>query len=140
VSLAFVGLVGRILLTPLQGFGAGTPLGWVNSVLGLLPGAARGIAIAALFVIGAATLPAELGIADSLRQSRLATPIARAGRDALGAGLRWIGIDPADSWILRTPGELAFVRRREPGVTRSPSRGRGQATHRDADCGARSIV
>lgn len=94
VSLAVIGLAARVLLAPLGALGAGTPLGWANSVLGLLPGAARGLAAAALMVLLVQALPPELGLSDPLADSRLATPIADTGREALDAGLAWAGIDP----------------------------------------------
>ncbi len=94
VSFAIIGLVVRILLSPLGGFGAGTPLGWVNSVLGLLPGAVRGLAIAALLVLIVSAFPPELGLREPLADSRLAAPIAQTGREALDSGLAWAGIDP----------------------------------------------
>nr|MBA2597656.1 CvpA family protein [Chloroflexia bacterium] len=66
VSLAVIGFVARILLAPLGGFGAGAPLGWLNSILGLWPGAVRGLAIAALLVMAITALPPELGLRDEL--------------------------------------------------------------------------
>jgi uncharacterized membrane protein required for colicin V production len=93
VSLAVIGLAARVLLAPLGALGAGTPLGWANSVLGLLPGALRGLAIAALLVMLVSALPPELELRDSLRGSRLAQPIADTGRIALDSGLDWAGID-----------------------------------------------
>ncbi len=93
VSLAVIGLVARILVAPLGTLTAATPLGWANSVLGLLPGAIRGLGIAALLVLLLSALSAELGMRGPLVASRLADPIARTGQQALDAGLRWAGID-----------------------------------------------
>lgn len=95
VAYAAIGLAVRVLLAPLASFGAGTPLGWVNGILGLLPGALRGLAIASLVVIVMASLPTEFGFRPQIDTSQLAVPIAQAGMDALNAGLRWAGIDPA---------------------------------------------
>ena len=94
VSLAAIGLAARILLAPLGTLNPNTPLGWVNGVLGLLPGALRGLAVAALVVIIVSALPAEFGLRERLAESRLATPIAETGREALDSGLTWAGIDP----------------------------------------------
>jgi uncharacterized protein YkwD/uncharacterized membrane protein required for colicin V production len=94
VSLAVIGLVARVLLAPLGALGATTPLGWVNGVLGLLPGAVRGLAIAALLVLVLAAIPAEFGLRQPLAESRLAAAVAETGRRALDAGLSWAGIDP----------------------------------------------
>jgi len=93
LSLAVIGLAARVLLAPLRALAAGTPLGWANGVLGLLPGALRGLAIAALLVLLVSALPPELELQDSLQDSRLAQPIADTGLDALDTGLAWAGID-----------------------------------------------
>jgi membrane protein required for colicin V production len=93
ISLAVIGLAARVLLAPLSALGAGTPLGWANGVLGLLPGALRGLAIAALLILLVSALPSELELRDSLRDSRLAQPIADTGLDALDSGLAWAGVD-----------------------------------------------
>jgi uncharacterized membrane protein required for colicin V production len=93
VSLAVIGFVARILVAPLGALSASTPLGWANSVLGLLPGAIRGLGISALLVLLLSAFPMELGVNGILAASRLADPIARAGQEALEAGLRWAGVD-----------------------------------------------
>jgi uncharacterized protein YkwD/uncharacterized membrane protein required for colicin V production len=93
VSLAVIGFVARILVAPLGALSSATPLGWANGVLGLLPGAVRGLAFAALIVLLLSAFPAEFGLRGALASSRLADPIARAGRQALDAGLAWAGID-----------------------------------------------
>lgn len=93
VSLAVIGFVARILIAPVGAVTAGTPLGWANSVLGLLPGAVRGLAFAALVVLLLSAFPSEFGLRAQLASSRLAEPIAKAGRQALDAGLEWAGID-----------------------------------------------
>jgi uncharacterized protein YkwD/uncharacterized membrane protein required for colicin V production len=103
VSLAVIGLAARVLLAPLGALGANTPLGWVNGVLGLLPGAVRGLAIAALVVLVALVLPPELGLRERLAESRLARPIAETGRKALDAGLVWAGVDTRSLGILSQP-------------------------------------
>ena len=93
ISLAVIGLVARILVAPLGALTSATPLGWANTVLGLLPGALRGLGIAALLVLLFSAVPAEFGLGGQLNASRLAEPIARTGRQALDAGLAWAGID-----------------------------------------------
>ena len=101
VSLAVIGLAARVLLAPLGALGASTPFGWVNGVLGLLPGAIRGLAVAALVVLAVSALPPVLGLREPLAESRLAAPIAKTGREALDAGLVWAGIDPLSLGIPR---------------------------------------
>ena len=100
IGFAVIGLAGRILLAPLARLGAGTPLGWANGVLGLLPGAVRGTIVAALLVMFLFAIPPELGLGAPLAESRLASPVARAGRDALNTGLSWAGIDVSEIGIL----------------------------------------
>jgi uncharacterized membrane protein required for colicin V production len=100
VSLAVIGLAARVLLAPLGALSASTPLGWVNGVLGLLPGAVRGLAIAALVVLVVSALPPELGLREPLAQSRLAAPIAQTGLESLDTGLAWAGVDPGSLGIL----------------------------------------
>ena len=93
VSLAVIGFAARELLAPLGALAAGTPLGWANSVLGLLPGALRGLAVAALLVLLVSAIPPELAQRVSLRESMLARPILNSGLDVLDTGLAWAGID-----------------------------------------------
>ena len=93
ISLAVIGFAARMLLAPLGAMGAGSPLSWANGVLGFLPGAIRGLAVAALLVMFLNALPPELGLGDPLREARLAQPIADTGARALGTGLGWAGID-----------------------------------------------
>ena len=123
VSLAVIGLAARVLLAPLGALGASTPLGWVNGVLGLLPGAIRGLAIAALVVLVALALPPELGLRERLAESRLARPIAETGRKALDDGLVWAGVDTRSLGIFSQlpaagSAELPFsgVTALEPGI------------------------
>ena len=117
VSLAVIGLAARVLLAPLGALSATTPLGWVNSVLGLLPGAIRGLAIAALVVLIVSALPRELGLRERLAESRLAAPIAETGRKALVAGLVWAGVDTRSLEILSRPPVVGSVARPVPGIT-----------------------
>ena len=100
VAFAVIGLAGRVLLAPLAMLGAGTPLGWVNGVLGILPGAVRGTIVAALLVIFLYAMPPELGLGTALADSRLAAPMARAGRDGFSKGMSWAGIDATDLGLL----------------------------------------
>lgn len=92
-SLAIIGLAGRILLAPLGALASGTPLGWANGVLGLLPGAVRGVLSAAVLLIVLSAVPPEFGVRRALAGSELAGPIGNVGRDALVSGLGWAGVD-----------------------------------------------
>jgi membrane protein required for colicin V production len=94
IAYAAVGLAVRIILSPLRTFGTGTPLAWVNSVLGLLPGVFRGLAMSALLIIALSAMPVEIGLRQQVNTSQLAEPLAISGREALNAGLEWAGVDP----------------------------------------------
>lgn len=108
VSLAAIGLAARILLSPLRAFGGDTPLGWVNGVLGLLPGAVRGLAVAALVVMSLQALPPQVGVHPAIAASRLARPLMETGREALDAGLAWAGIDPRAFGVFFRPAPPAI--------------------------------
>jgi membrane protein required for colicin V production len=103
VTYAILGLAVRVLLAPLGAFGAGTPLGWVNGILGLIPGAVRGLALAAFLVIVLAALPPELGLGRYFTSSQLAAPLAASGREALDAGMSWAGVDPTSLGLPPAP-------------------------------------
>jgi uncharacterized membrane protein required for colicin V production len=103
VSYAVIGLAVRILLSPLSRLGTGTPLGWANSVLGLLPGLVRGIAMAAIVMTVLSAVPFESETTRMLQGSRLTRPLTGAGQQALDAGLRWSGLDPAALGLRLSP-------------------------------------
>jgi uncharacterized membrane protein required for colicin V production len=100
VSFALIGFAARLLLAPLRVLGADTPLGWVNGILGLLPGAVRGLAMATFLLLFLAALPAQAGVHNALATSRLARPILTTGQQALHDGLAWAGIDPRSLGVL----------------------------------------
>lgn len=93
LTLTVTGIAARILLAPLRGVGAGSLLGWLNSLLGMALGAIRGIALVFLALLAIQALPSELGYRPALAASRLAAPILTTGQIALATGLAWAGID-----------------------------------------------
>jgi hypothetical protein len=93
---ALLGLAARVVLTPVLSFGNGSALAWVNSILGLIPGALRGAMFASLVVIVLSTLPSELGVRQEFSSSRIAGPLATAGREALSAAIQWSGVRPEE--------------------------------------------
>jgi uncharacterized membrane protein required for colicin V production len=93
---ALLGLAARIVLTPILSFGRGSALAWVNSILGLIPGAIRGAMLASLVVIVFSTLPRELGVRQEASSSQIAGPLAAAGREALSAAIQWSGVQPEE--------------------------------------------
>lgn len=100
VSFALIGFAARLLLSPLRVLGADTAVGWVNGILGLLPGAVRGLAMATLLLFVLSALPAETGMHVNLAGSRLARPLLTTGQQVLHDGLTWAGIDPRSLGVL----------------------------------------
>lgn len=93
-SYAVIGLAVRILVAPLGILQSGT-LGWFNSVLGLIPGALRGTALAALVAYALLALPPELGMTQLTFESSFARPLAFTGSELARAGLQFANVDPA---------------------------------------------
>ncbi|MBL8126014.1 MAG: CvpA family protein [Chloroflexia bacterium] len=93
-SYAVIGLAVRILVAPLGMLQTGT-LGWFNSVLGLIPGALRGTAIAALVAYVLVALPPELGMSQLAFESSFARPLATTGAELARTGLSLANVDPA---------------------------------------------
>jgi uncharacterized membrane protein required for colicin V production len=93
LTLLVTGVAARILLAPLRGLGAGSVLGWLNSLLGMAAGAVRGVAFVFLALLVIQALPVELGYRPALAESRLVAPIVETGSLVLDSGLAWAGID-----------------------------------------------
>jgi membrane protein required for colicin V production len=93
-SYAVIGLAVRVLVSPLGMLQTGV-LGWFNSVLGLIPGALRGTAIAALVAYVLLALPPELGLSQPTFDSTFARPLAATGAELARTGLSLANVDPA---------------------------------------------
>lgn len=91
---AIIGLAVRILVSPLRFLQAGT-LGWFNSILGLIPGALRGTALAALVAYALLALPPEFGFTQLTFESTFARPLAATGEQLARSGLDLANVDPA---------------------------------------------
>lgn len=96
ISYALLGLAARIVLVPFLSFDNGSALAWVNSILGLIPGAIRGAILASLVVIVISALPRELGGRLELANSYIAEPLSITGKEALQAALQWSGVRSED--------------------------------------------
>lgn len=92
-SYAVIGLAVRILISPLGALQSGT-LGWFNSVLGLIPGALRGTALAALVAFAIVALPPEFGASQLAFESSFARPLAATGAELARSGLELANVDP----------------------------------------------
>lgn len=108
-SYAVIGLAVRILVSPLGMLQSGT-LGWFNSVLGLIPGALRGTAIAALVAYVLIALPPELGMSQLAYESTFARPLAATGSGLAQTGLSLANVDPVSLGFSRD----AFVQAPSP--------------------------
>ncbi len=93
-SYAVIGLAVRVLVSPLGALQSGT-LGWFNSILGLIPGALRGTALAALVAFALLALPPEFATTRLTFESAFARPLAATGAELARTGLQLANIDPA---------------------------------------------
>jgi uncharacterized membrane protein required for colicin V production len=100
-SYAVIGLAVRVLVSPLGMLQTGT-LGWFNSVLGLIPGALRGTATAALVAYVLLVLPPEMGFSQPTFESAFARPLAATGAELARTGLSLANVDPAGLGFSRT--------------------------------------
>lgn len=102
VSYAVIGLAVRVLLSPLVMLQTGT-LGWFNGILGLIPGALRGTALAALIAYAVIALPPGFGLSQLAIESSFARPLATTGEELVRAGLDLANVDPAALGFTRNP-------------------------------------
>jgi uncharacterized protein YkwD/uncharacterized membrane protein required for colicin V production len=87
---AVVSLLTGVLFRPLSRLPWPWPVRWSDGVLGLIPGAVKGLAIAAVVVLPLAFLQRPVVLSDEVRSSRLADPLIDTGLDVLyGAVDRW---------------------------------------------------
>ncbi|MEZ4563036.1 MAG: CvpA family protein [Thermomicrobiales bacterium] len=100
VFYSVIGFAVRVLVSPLNLLQNGT-IGWFNSVLGLIPGALRGTALASLVAFALLALPPEFGMSQLAFESSFARPLAVTGEKLALTGL---GLANAD------PGGLGFSR------------------------------
>ncbi len=102
-------LVG-LLLRPLSRLPWPPPLRWADNLLGTIPGAIKGILLAAIVLVPLAFFQGALGLAAQFSGARLATPILHAGLEGLYAGLDRFGIDLADfAPIVTTSSETGTI-------------------------------
>ncbi len=92
-SYAVIGLAVRVLISPLGTLQTGV-LGWFNSILGLIPGALRGAALAALVAFALLALPPEFGLSQLTFESTFTRPLAATGAELARTGLGLANVDP----------------------------------------------
>lgn len=76
------------------------PLRWGDGLLGVIPGAIKGLAIAAIVVLPLAFLQRPLVLSEQIRASRLADPLVGLGLDALYGAVDRYDIDLADFAVI----------------------------------------
>ncbi len=104
-----VSLVTRALFRPLCRWRSPWPLRWSNGVLGLIPGAVKGLTIAAVFVLPLAFLQRPLVLSNEVRDSRLADPLIVGGLDVLYEAVDRYDVDLGDFAVITSrPSEGAI--------------------------------
>ena len=73
---------------------------WIDSILGVVPGAIKGLALAAVIVLPLAFLPRPAIISDEVRASRIADPLVGLGLDVLYTAVNEYGINLADFAVI----------------------------------------
>lgn len=112
-ALFLVSLITRALFHPLLRWRSPWPLRWSNGVLGLIPGALKGLALAAVVVLPLAFLQRPLVLSNEVRDSRLASPLIAGGLDVLYEATDRYDIDLGDFAVITSrpaegPVELPF--------------------------------
>ena len=93
-------LLTGLLFRPLKRLPWPWLLRWADGLLGLVPGAIKGLAIAAVIVLPLAFLQQPLLLSDHIRSSRLADPLVDLGLDALYEAVDRYQIDLADFAVI----------------------------------------
>ena len=93
---AVFSLATALLFRPLRRLVLPGPVRWADGVLGLIPGAVKGLALAAVLVIPLAFLQRPALLGELIRASRLADPLVAVGLDLLYGGIDRYDVDLAD--------------------------------------------
>ena len=100
VALTLASVITGFIFQPLSRFPWPFFLRWGDSILGLLPGALKGLALGAVIVLPLAFLQQPAGLSDAVRQSRFATPLVNLGLDVLYTAVDRYGINLADFAVI----------------------------------------
>ncbi|MDP9365639.1 MAG: CvpA family protein [Chloroflexota bacterium] len=100
VAQAVVALLSGALFRPLGRLRWPWPVRWGDGLLGMLPGAVKGLAIAAVVVLPLAFLQRPLVLSEEVRSSRLADPLVDLGLDALYGAVERFDVDLADFAVI----------------------------------------
>ena len=123
---AAMALLTGALFRPLRHLPWPWPIRWGDGLLGLVPGAIKGLAIAAVLVIPLAFLQRPLILSEQIRSSRFADPLVDLGLDALYGAVERYDVDLADFAVITS-------RPAEDGVDLPFTVTSGLAVDRDAE-------
>ncbi len=97
---AVVSLLTGVLFRPIRRLPWPWLLRWGDGVLGVVPGAIKGLAIAAVVVMPLAFVQRPLVLSEEVRASRLADPLVDLGLDALYGAVERYDVDLADFAVI----------------------------------------
>ncbi|MDQ3411778.1 MAG: CvpA family protein [Chloroflexota bacterium] len=109
VALTIASAITGFIFQPLSRFPWPFLLRWGDSILGLIPGAIKGLALAAVIVLPLAFLQRPQIISDEVRASRFAEPLVGIGLDALYTAIDRYGINLADFAVITAQPETSFT-------------------------------
>ena len=100
VAQSVMTLLTGALFRPLRRLPWPWPVRWADGLFGLLPGAIKGLALAAVVVLPLAFLQRPLVLSDQIRASRFADPLVDLGLDALYGAVDRYDVDLADFAVI----------------------------------------
>ena len=109
VAQAVVSVVTAAVLRPLVRPRWPRLLRWSDGLLGVVPGALKGLAIAAVVVVPLAFLQRPVVLSEQVRESRLADPLVGVGLDVLYGAVERYDVDLADFAAITTRPEEGSV-------------------------------
>lgn len=110
VALTIASAITGFIFQPLSRFPWPFFIRWGDSILGLLPGAIKGLALAAVIVLPLAFLQRPQIISEEVRASRFAEPLVGVGLDVLYTAIDRYGINLADFAVITSQPESSFTR------------------------------
>ncbi|HET7092750.1 MAG TPA: CvpA family protein [Thermomicrobiales bacterium] len=122
--LLLVSFLVGLLLRPLARLPWPAPVRWADNLLGVVPGAIKGIILAAIVIVPLAFVQGPLGLGAQFAGSRLANPVLQVGLDGLYAGLERFNIDLGDFAAISTRSEEGTIHlpfRVTSGLTADPA-------------------
>ncbi len=100
VALILASAITGFIFQPLSRFPWPFFFRWIDSILGVVPGAIKGLALGAVIVLPLAFLQRPAIISDEVRASRFADPLVGVGLDVLYTAVDRYGINLADFAVI----------------------------------------